>query len=302
MLRNVKTPKPRKPIMLMLHGSGSSAAIFGVQTHLLAKSLSKTYDLIYLDAPIPSAPGPGVLPLFADMPSYSRWLAPSLPSSLRVAELFGVAQYIAQQLQLQNIDANDVVSILGFSQGAMTALSMLALRLLGLATFPSLRFVVAIGAGTTGDVAQMDGIEKMMGKLSEYLERSDGRFPGYTVQACGLRDLWYKDGKRLQGMCAREMTKTMDYRDGHVVPRTKVNVNKLVGLIADVEEASKCSLQNTVGEAKDLMGRLFSGRGGGSDSEESEGSEDGGSDSEEGAEEVMERLAVLLAEKAEMRT
>ena len=76
MLRSKPRTRPTgtKPVMIMLHGSGSSAAIFGIQTHFLAKELSQTFDLVFLDAPTPSTPGPGVLPLFAGMPGYFRWL------------------------------------------------------------------------------------------------------------------------------------------------------------------------------------------------------------------------------------
>ncbi|KAF2268092.1 hypothetical protein CC78DRAFT_590320 [Lojkania enalia] len=238
MLRNVK-PKAKKPVVVCLHGSGSSAAILGIQTHILSKSLSKTYDLIFLDGITPSAPGPGVLPLFADMPGYYRWLAPELSSSLRMVELLGVAKYINEQLEAQNVKAEEVVAFLGFSQGAMVSLAMLGLRLIGHSSLPNLQFCVAIGAGTTGNVKQMDGIERIISGLSKALGRTDGKFPGYTVQACGLRDVWYKDGRRLQNMCAKDKTKAMDYRDGHVVPRQRVDVGKLVKLIEGIDEASK---------------------------------------------------------------
>ncbi len=228
--------------MVMLHGSGSSAAIFGIQAHLLARELSKKFDLVFLDAPTPSAPGPGVLPLFADMPGYYRWLGPEDKSaSLRFAELFDVAYYIETQLDSQNIKPSEVVAFMGFSQGALVALAMLALRLVEHSEWENLRFCVVIGAGTSGNAAQMDGVGKMIGKLSTMLGREDGKFPGYSVQASGLRDQWYKDGRQLANMCARDKTKTMDYREGHVVPRQKNEVLKLVQMIRSIEEASKAS-------------------------------------------------------------
>lgn len=231
--------------MVMLHGSGSSAAIFGIQTHSLAKELSKSYDLVFLDAPTPSTPGPGVLPLFADMPGYYRWLAPEDQSaSLRFSELFDVAYYIETQLDSQNIKPSEVVAFLGFSQGALIALAMLSLRLVEQSEWQNLRFSVAIGAGTSGDAARMEGIRAMIETLSDTLGRDDGKFPGYSVQATGLRDQWYKDGRQLAGMCVRDNTKTMDYREGHVVPRQKNEVQKLVQLIRTTDQASKPSSAN----------------------------------------------------------
>ncbi len=242
MLRNIKQVKVRKPVMVMLHGAGSSGAIFGIQTHLLAKELSKNYDLVYIDAPTASEPGPGVLPLFAGMPAYYRWLAPELPTaSLRLAELADVACYVETQLEFQNINPQEVVAFLGFSQGALVALALLGLQLVEQSRWENLRFSVAIGAGTSGNTAQMDGVERIVGQMSRILGRQDGKFPGYTVQASGIRDPCYKDGRRLASMCASDTTKSMDYRDGHVVPRQKTEVSKLVEMIRCVDEASRAT-------------------------------------------------------------
>jgi len=263
MLRNVRTPKLRKPVMVLLHGSGSSASIFGIQTHLLTKELSKHYDLIFLDGPNPSPPGPGVLPLFADMPGYYRWLSPQLCNSLRLAELLAVARYIDERLAEQGIKPSEVVAFLGFSQGAMVALSMLALRQIGISSWENLRFCVMIGAGTTGNVAQMDGVEQMMQSLASMLGRKDGKFPGYSVQAAGLRDVWYKDGRRLAGMCAKDTTRTLDYRDGHVVPRQKNEVLKLLQMIKSVDKDSSqnkpMSLNGTEPPFKDAIASFLEG-------------------------------------------
>lgn len=232
--------------MVMLHGSGSSAAIFGIQTHLLAKELSKKFDLVFLDAPIPSAPGPGVLPLFADMPGYYRWVAPGLPASLRLAELLEVERYIRDQLEDQNIKPSEVVAFCGFSQGALVSLAMHGLRLVDGSVWENLRFSVAIAASTTGNSTQIDEIEKIMGMLSKAVGRDDGKFPGYTVHASGLKDLWYKDGRRMATMCARDRTTTMDFRDGHVVPRQRTEVMKLAKMINNMDDASKAAAPTMV--------------------------------------------------------
>ncbi|KAL8900611.1 MAG: hypothetical protein Q9207_005616 [Kuettlingeria erythrocarpa] len=254
MLRNIKQAKVRKPVMVMLHGAGSSGAIFGIQTHLLAKELSKKYDLVYIDAPAASEPGPGVLPLFAGMPGYYRWLAPELPTaSIRLAELADVARYLETQLDFQNINPQDVVAFLGFSQGALVALALLGLQLVEQSRWENLRFSVAIGAGTSGNTAQMDGVEKIVGQMSKILGRQDDKFSGYTVQASGVRDPYYKDGRRLASMCALEKTKTMDYRDGHVVPRQKTEVSKLVEMIRCIDETSRATSSGTQQERNGSM-------------------------------------------------
>lgn len=240
MPRNTAKPKTKKPVMVMLHGSGSSSAILGIQTHPLAKELSKTFDLVFIDAPTPSEPGPGILPLFANMPNYYRWLAADdKPVSLRFAELFEVAYYIEVQLVSQNVEPSQVAAFLGFSQGALVALAMLAFRLIEQSAWVNLRFCVSLGAGTGGDTARMEGIREMMATLSATLGREDGRFPGYSVHGSGLRDQWYDDGKEIMGMCVEEKTKTLDYAGGHALPRQKRDVIKLTQTIRSVDEASK---------------------------------------------------------------
>ena len=130
MLRNIKQTKAKKPVMVMLHGSGSSAAIFGIQTHLLSRELSKRFNLVYLDAANPSGPGPGVLPFFADMPGYYQWIEEGeLPAEARYEELGGVARYIQAQLDERNIKRREVVAFLGFSQGALVVSNSLGLSL-----------------------------------------------------------------------------------------------------------------------------------------------------------------------------
>ncbi|KAE8150729.1 serine hydrolase-domain-containing protein [Aspergillus avenaceus] len=241
MLRNV-TPKAKKPVVVMLHGSGSSGAILSIQTHLLAKELSKTFDLVFLDAPIPSDPGPGVLPLFADMPGYYRWLAPAhvqLSQTLRLIELFDAARHIQSRLEAQNVNPQQVTAMLGFSQGALVAQAMLGLRLVGQSVWDNLRFCVAIGSGTTGNTMQMEGVQNMVGTLSAMMGRKDGKFPGYSVHATGLQDLWYKDGKRIAKMCVPEKTRAMDYPDGHVVPRRPAEVRRLLHAIQQIDAASR---------------------------------------------------------------
>ncbi|KAI0596211.1 serine hydrolase-domain-containing protein [Biscogniauxia sp. FL1348] len=242
MLRNVRQRNEKKPVLLMLHGAGSSAAIFGIQTHSLAVELSKHFDLVFLDAPTPSAPGPGVLPLFADMPAYYRWITPGeviLSPMARLAEILDLVRHLQAQLDQQSIRPEHVVGILGFSQGALVALALLGLRLAGQSSWENLRFCVAIGASTTGNAAQLDSIETMTTTLSTFLGREDGKFPGHSVQAAGVKDLWYRDARRIANMCAKETTQTMDYRDGHVVPRRRTDVLKLVQMIMDINEVSK---------------------------------------------------------------
>lgn len=75
-----------KPVLLLLHGAGSSAAIFRIQTHFLAKALSPYFDLIYVDAPLRGAPGPGILPYFQGMEAYYRWFGAGIEKNIAASK------------------------------------------------------------------------------------------------------------------------------------------------------------------------------------------------------------------------
>lgn len=242
LLRQNPNGRPNKPVMVMLHGSGSSGTILGIQSHFIVKELSKSFDLFFLDGPIRSAPGPGVLPLFADMPGYYRWLQPACAQTsptMRLAELFDVSRHIETQLLEHGIDPPEVEAMLGFSQGALTAMALLGMRHVGQSVFQNLRFCVSIGGGTTGNEAQLDGIENMISMASNLSGRDDGKFPGYMVHAIGVKDLWYADSRRLASMSPEEKSIKLDYRDGHVMPRQKLDVIKLLKAIAIINKKSK---------------------------------------------------------------
>ncbi|EEH16749.2 hypothetical protein PABG_06836 [Paracoccidioides brasiliensis Pb03] len=68
------------PSILCLHGSGTSAAIFEVQTARVRRELQNRFSFVFLDAPFETNPGPGVLPVFADAAPYFTWLDPSASS------------------------------------------------------------------------------------------------------------------------------------------------------------------------------------------------------------------------------
>ncbi|EGE78113.1 hypothetical protein RJZ56_005188 [Blastomyces dermatitidis] len=77
-------PSSPLPSILCLHGSGTSAAIFKIQTIRLRRELQHHFSFVFIDAPFETEPGPGVLPVFADAGPYFTWVdLASLPASQR---------------------------------------------------------------------------------------------------------------------------------------------------------------------------------------------------------------------------
>jgi pimeloyl-ACP methyl ester carboxylesterase len=68
----IPTAPPAKPRILCLHGGGTSAYIFAVQTIRLRRLLPQ-YEFIFVSGPFESVAGPGVLPYFEGMGPFYRW-------------------------------------------------------------------------------------------------------------------------------------------------------------------------------------------------------------------------------------
>ncbi|KXX78379.1 Esterase LovG [Madurella mycetomatis] len=121
-------PDPR-PRILCLHGGGTTGAIFNAQCRSLIRGLPH-FRLVFANAPFPSEPGPGVLPAYeAWGPPFFSWLfwKPGHPQLDDVA----AARAIVSCLDKTKADddarggCGPWVALLGFSQGAKIAVSLL---------------------------------------------------------------------------------------------------------------------------------------------------------------------------------
>ncbi|KAI1817018.1 serine hydrolase FSH [Poronia punctata] len=125
------------PRILCLHGGGTNARIFRAQCRTLSRALEPHFRLAYAEAPYPSKAGPDVLAVYASEGPFKRWL-PWLPE--HVAQVRADEELKADQAAARHIDASlrrameaddaagadgPWVAVLGFSQGAKLAASML---------------------------------------------------------------------------------------------------------------------------------------------------------------------------------
>ncbi|RMZ91020.1 hypothetical protein DV736_g1735, partial [Chaetothyriales sp. CBS 134916] len=117
--------KSHLPVILCLHGGGSTATVFKIQARRLIWSLSTQFRFIFVNAPHEGAPGFGMLPVFASCAPFYRWVtrrwalgagdverAPRNEVAMIDAVLDGV---IAREC---GGDWAKVVGVMGFSQGA----------------------------------------------------------------------------------------------------------------------------------------------------------------------------------------
>ncbi|KAF2965749.1 hypothetical protein GQX73_g7838 [Xylaria multiplex] len=117
------------PRILCLHGGGTNARIFRAQCRVVSRLLEPYFRLAYVEAPYASAPGPDVVAVYAGDGPFKRWLRwlpthEPIDSGTAVRDIDGAIK--------EAMDADDAagadgpwVALLGFSQGAKLAASLL---------------------------------------------------------------------------------------------------------------------------------------------------------------------------------
>ncbi|KAI0206648.1 hypothetical protein F4808DRAFT_466649, partial [Astrocystis sublimbata] len=117
------------PRILCLHGGGTNARIFRAQCRVLSRWLEPDFRLAFAEAPYTSAPGPDVASVYAGDGPFKRWLR-WLPTHEALEDKAAVRD--VDRVLKEAMDADDAagadgpwVALLGFSQGAKLAVSLL---------------------------------------------------------------------------------------------------------------------------------------------------------------------------------
>ncbi|KAF4965341.1 hypothetical protein FSARC_6856 [Fusarium sarcochroum] len=118
------------PRILCLHGGGTNAFIFRMQCRVLEKRLGQSFHLVYAQAPFTSLePGPDVTSVYKDYGPFRVWLRdhrmPGVWASRDVAAGIDAALALAMAADDAKGATGDWVGLLGFSQGAKVAASIL---------------------------------------------------------------------------------------------------------------------------------------------------------------------------------
>lgn len=118
------------PRILCLHGGGTNAHIFRMQCRVLDRMLRPYFRLVFAEAPLPALPGPDVTAAYKDYGPFKAWLR--VRDEDPVLEAHHIVSKIEDSLKAVRI-ADDCrgatgewVGLLGFSQGAHLAASILA--------------------------------------------------------------------------------------------------------------------------------------------------------------------------------
>ncbi|KAK0717681.1 serine hydrolase FSH [Lasiosphaeria miniovina] len=112
-----------RPKILCLHGWGTNAEIFQIQSRRLAALLEPHFELVYINGPAEASPGPGVLPFFEGSGPFYGYLNDSSAAAEEAAG--GWAEGDLDKLVSDFRREGPFVGILAFSQGAKAAWHLL---------------------------------------------------------------------------------------------------------------------------------------------------------------------------------
>ncbi|PVH70208.1 hypothetical protein DL98DRAFT_437483 [Cadophora sp. DSE1049] len=221
-----------KPCILCLHGGGTSAAIFSAQTRGIRLALKAHFNFIFVDGPIASGPGPGVLPYFEDSGPFFRWF--SNFNSTKVvaeAELKNLNKSIDFELARQNKKATDVQGVLGFSQGAVVAALILRDAEYGEdARWANIRFATLVcGAGG-----------------SQFADMVKEKLTCPSIHVYGLMDPWVSRSKQLMKYFHPDTLEAIEFRGAHHIPAASGDIQRLALLMIELYD-DNCRLRFKVG-------------------------------------------------------
>lgn len=112
------------PRILCLHGGGTSADIFQLQCRGIIRRLESTFRLVFTDAPFLSQPHPDIVPYFGDHGPFYRWLRWDGDHE-HDDDAENKILNKCQKSMDEDPGTGPWVAVLGFSQGAKIAASIL---------------------------------------------------------------------------------------------------------------------------------------------------------------------------------
>ncbi|KPI42443.1 Esterase LovG [Cyphellophora attinorum] len=226
-----------RPIILCLHGGGSTATVFKIQCRRLIWTLGSQFKFVFAIAPHEGDPGHGMLPVFESCAPFYRWVTrkwklgegdtESTPSD----EIDLVDESLDAAVRREAGDAGwqRVVGVIGFSQGARLVGGLLLRQKLWErehrgaveARKWNLKFGVMVG-GPYPPIA-----------LSETVDPADyallKEVP--TVHAWGIDDHVKSGCEQMRAACEGDVCFDMDFKGGHHMPLTDVEAKDLCDLI-----------------------------------------------------------------------
>lgn len=222
------------PAILCLHGGGSNATVFKIQSRRLIWSLQHQFRFVFAQAPLEGTPGFGMLPVFASCAPFYRWVDRRFKMGeseieQTPADEVQVLDEILLRVMEENGGVASFAGVMGFSQGARLVPGLLLRQAiedgdrLGGSRW-KLRFGVMVG-GPYPPIAVHPGVKTEDYELLRTVP---------TVHAWG-RDDHVKSGCEVLheacGGAKGEVCFQMDFEGGHHMPLKDNEARDLCDLI-----------------------------------------------------------------------
>ncbi|KAH8799176.1 serine hydrolase FSH [Xylogone sp. PMI_703] len=240
------------PRILCLHGGGINAQIFQIQCRSISARLESTFRLVFVNAPFICAPHPGIRELFGDLGPYRRWirwLSHHKPAQADVAAREIVAT--CQKVMEEDPGSGEWVGIMGFSQGAQIAASLLwaqqKVAALPGDEAPLTSFKFGILVAGRAPIARLD---MRLPSRRHIAEASDMTFEDWpknnegdhvlsipTVHVHGLKDPGLEFYRLLLNRyCAVETASLVEWDGDHRLPVKEPDVERVVSEVLKVAD------------------------------------------------------------------
>ncbi|CEJ81465.1 hypothetical protein VHEMI01587 [[Torrubiella] hemipterigena] len=231
------------PRILCLHGGGTNTRIFRAQCRILRAFLQPYVRLVFAEAPYASKPGPDVVCVYSDWGPFRSWLPPPDTPLSTEQDISNYTEDIDWCLQAAIEEDNltgatgEIIGLLGFSQGARMAASLLLRTQENMAQhtghcLPQFRFAVLLaGRGPFVQLHTPSESPRPRGRTPQ--DRLLLHLP--TVHVHGLLDHGLPHHQELLGhLCAAGSTTLIEWDGGHRVPIKTKDVSVVVAAILDV--------------------------------------------------------------------
>lgn len=244
------------PRILCLHGGGVNGYVFRLQMRgFLARTLSPHFRLVFVDAPYQCPPHPAIVTVYGEHAPFFRWLRyqdDHDPVDPRQCS----AQILTQIRQAMDDDegTGEWVGVLGFSQGAKIAASLLWLQERIGGGIPLLRgdvrFRFGIFMAGSAPIVLLDPTGAL-GKAPRYVETADNLSLAFTdwpernegehvitlptLHVHGLLDEGIERHKKLLKLyCKTGTTRVVEWMGDHRLPIKSMDVGMVTSKMLEM--------------------------------------------------------------------
>ncbi|GAB0138553.1 hypothetical protein EsDP_00006785 [Epichloe bromicola] len=119
----ITQPSPL-PRILCLHGGGVNGRVFRLQCRTIISQLAHAFRLVFMDGPYASNPHPDIVAVYGHLGPFHHWLPPT-DEEEPTAGARHVMDSCLAAMENDDDGSGPWVGVLGFSQGAKIAISLL---------------------------------------------------------------------------------------------------------------------------------------------------------------------------------